>query len=757
MRLSITLTALLSGAAIIIGTLLPRSEVSGVLLWLFLLLAGGFCIIAWRPGQKNWRPNSVSVVFVSLALLYGYYWLDDRLNSRLPIESDRSRLIMTLIVDDVEVLDRRWRLSLRVKQAEVPFSRLERLRLSWYPKAGEEHVQPATGDVIEAEVILRVVRQFANPLLFDYEAYQLISGVDAIGYIRKLIVIETQPASSYSGLNRDRLLTRLEQQLPQQAYQWVSGLVFGEGQSFSAEQWSLARNTGTLHLMVVSGLHMGMVTLLGLLIWALVQRLWSASSGRSYLFFYSAPLICVVIVSTLYLYIGGSGVSLQRSWWMVLLLWCLWFSLRQFKWQGVWAMAALLVLIWQPLIYTQIGFQLSFISVALLLSYFYGRSNRRFEGVFLPQILIFIALMPLMIAWQAPLASHQLLTNMLAVPWMTLVVLPLALLASVFPVEPFIRLLESAGVMYWQGLEVLDASSVNGRLYISWSAGLLLAVLFLILWLRRLSFPLNWLLLIVPVLLLGADQPKSQLIMLDVGQGLSVVVADGDRALLFDTGARFSSRFNAAEAITLPMLRRQGITGLHLIVSHSDSDHAGGVGPVVKEFRPAVVFTGQALAGIGAQQSCHQDNHWRVLSASVRYRFFPGPGQVKGDNNHSCVMLLEWFGKRVLFPGDIESEVEDYLLKNYGDSLKADILISPHHGSATSSSLAFLQAVSPQQVWISSGFNNRFNHPHNNVIQRYQRLGFRVFTTATHGAVSLNSEGQTFYERQGWQRPWLYP
>jgi len=246
--------------------------------------------------------------------------------------------------------------------------------------------------------------------------------------------------------------------------------------------------------------------------------------------------------------------------------------------------------------------------------------------------------------------------------------------------------------------------------------------------------------------------------MLDVGQGLAIIATDGHQALVYDAGPRYSKAFDAGHAMVLPRLRSLAVQPAAVVISHSDLDHAGGEAAL----RSALAgsnnvrwFSGQPELVAGTD--CRRDDSWRVLSAQLRFRFLRYQAESDSDNNHSCVLQLHWYGQRLLLPGDIEADVEKQLVARYGKQLASDVLVAPHHGSASSSSLAFLAAVQPQQIWVSAGFNNRFHHPAQRVVHRYQRLGIEIKNTAIHGALQLKPMAELEFARQGWQRPWLYP
>lgn len=754
---------------IVLGTLL--SPLSLALLWLLLFAAlAGFGWYRHRhaaPGDGRRRLIGLLLLAALLVIAAGrgYFWLQQGLSSRLPLAQDRSRVALTLILEKVERFPNVVRLYGRVTELDEAASLpIKRVRLNWYlrrqqvPAEGE--LQWAAGDRIRADVVLRAGRRFANPLWFDYEAFQLLQGIDAIGYIRQVHhwqVADQWQLATLVQRARQQWLAALQRQLPEQVFSWVAGLVFAEGRYFSPQQWQLARDTGTLHLLVVSGLHLAIVAFIGVLLAALLRRLVQLFWRRNLPAARDILLAGVLGCCGLYVLLSAGGIAVQRAFLMLSAVWLLWLCLRRFEPLLVLSLVLLAVVVARPLIYTQMGFQLSFTAVAVLLLVFHGRKTAWPMAAILPQVLLFIALIPWLVSWQAPVNGGHLIANLVAIPLMTLVLLPLIFLTALLPLTPLLELTTMVGSWYWHWLEwvqTLQAPALQPAA--SWLLVLLVCLIAWI-WRQGIRFPLNLLGLLAPLVTLLQPQAGPQLIMADVGQGLALIASDNNQALVYDTGAAYSARFDAGSAFVVPLLRRARSSADYLIVSHSDNDHAGGATALLAYTPDGQRFAGQPQSFIAEARSCHNDSWWRVISPQLRFRFLPLAARGDGDNNQSCIVLLDWWGTRLLIPGDIEAGIEQQLVRRYGHELKADILIAPHHGSLSSSSVALLEAVAPQEVWVSSGYNNRFGHPAKPVVARYQQFGLLIRNTAQHGALTLNVAGQVTFTRQGWQRPWLYP
>lgn len=769
MRIPLETAALLLIVSVISGVLLAP-QMSAFITPGALILAGLILALLVKIRQKTYSlPVAVCFLLIIAGLARGALWLESSLEHRLPLELDRSRATFELIVEEVEQTERGWRFLMAVKsEVEAPDDvRVRRVRLNWYPNDDERLNDLVPGAVVHAEVVLRTARRFANPLPYDYEAYMLLNGIDAIGYIRELTIIQPPSVSLSPQSLRLLLIKQVDEQFPIVVAVWLKGLVLGEGSAFTPQEWRLAGATGTLHLLVVSGLHMGMVAVIALLMAGIGWRLITAvfrwllprrNVVRWQKYWY---LAWVLMVCGSYALVSGGGIAVCRAFLMLVGVWLLWFSTRKVNASAVFAMVVALIVLHKPLIFTQTGFQYSIVSVAVLLLAFSGRKTGFWSSLTAPQLFIFIGIIPLVLYWNSPLNVGHILANLVAIPLVTFVLLPMSLLALLLPAVTLKQwlavIIEQAGETFWSWLQWNDGLGLP-QLQATINPGFGLLWLFLVwLWLKPVSFPVNAVLALVPLMLLPvfnqSTHTKPFVIMPDVGQGLSVIASDGDKTLMFDTGPVYSAKFDAASSILIPILRSHGLEPDVVVISHSDNDHSGGDAALLASYPDSQRYYGQPDS---RQQSCHQNQDWQSLSDGLHYRFLLYKLDLKNDNNQSCVVQLEWFGHRILLPGDIDAAVESQLVARYGNELKSDILVAPHHGSATSSSQLFIDVVAPQQVWFSAGFNHRYGHPHKRVRARYQNASIKIHNTADAGALMMNVAGDVLTERQGWQKPWLY-
>lgn len=673
-------------------------------------------------------------------LLCGFCWacvsaqqaLDDRLAPHL---DGQTLWIEGRIGGLPEVRDGVVRFELQdpvSRRAELP----KRLRLAWYDgpalKAGERW---------RLATRLKEPHGGVNPQTFEYEAWLLAQRIGATGTVKQG---ERLSAAAGNGAWRDGLRQRLLAVPAHGRAGGLAALVLGDGSGLSTADWQLLQDTGTVHLMVISGQHVALLAaiLYGLVLGLVRLGLWPAR--RAWL-----PWACGLAFGGALGYglLAGFDVPVQRACIMVglVLLWR-W----RFRHLGVWLpllLALNLVLLAEPLVVLKAGFWLSFGAVALLAWVFSGRLGAWawWHTWGRAQWSMALGLLPLLAVLGLPISLSGPLANLIAVPWVSLAVVPLALLGTLALPVPWLgeSLLWMAGGLLELLFRLLAVIAGWQPAWMpaavpAWSW--LLAALGTLVLLAPAGVPgraLGWL-LILP-LLLPQGKPlapgRAEVWVLDVGQGQAVYLRTRAHALLYDAAPRFGD-FDLGERVVLPSIRRLGGTGLDLmLISHSDNDHAGGALALQRGLRPARVLSGEpeALPAQLRAQPCEHGGRWEwdgVLFWTWRW------GDAGNSNQASCLLLVEADGERMLLSGDVDAATEAVLLDASLD-LRADWLLAPHHGSRSSSSWRFLQAVRPSGVLISRGRNNAFGHPHAQVVERYRRLGAQIHDTAEQGAVRV--------------------
>jgi len=712
-------------------------------------LALGLLALRWMPAlPPGWMLLLLLVIalpllftrgyFVGLFLL-GFVWacqsahwaLDDRLAPELDgrtlwlegrVEGlpDRSGPSVRFVLSDV--------VSQRVK---VPAT----LRLSWFngpPLEGGERWRLA--------VKLKRPHGMANGAGFDYEAWLTAQRIGATGSIK-----DGQRLESASGPRAWREAWR-QRLLAVDAHGRsgaLAALVLGDASGLTTADWQVLQDTGTLHLMVISGSH---ISLLAGLLYALV-------AGLARLGFWPPrlpwlPCACLLAASGAWAYslMAGFEVPLQRACIMVsiVLLWRL-----RYRHRGLWTPllgALLAVLLVEPLVVLLPGFWLSYAAVALLIFGFSGRLGRwtAWRTWLRAQWLMAVGLLPASIAMGLPLSLSGVVANLIAVPWVELLVVPLALLGSLALGIPGLgeALLGVSGGLLALLFRLLDWMAALAPAWQpvaapAWALGL--AMLGALLLLAPAGVPLRPLRLamFLPVFWPTVPSPApgtAEIRVLDVGQGLSVLIRTHTQTWLYDTGAR-NGDFDIGERVVVPTLRSLGIGRLDLLMlSHADNDHAGGALAVKRSLRPAQVISGEPerLPAELQARPCVV-GEWRV--DGVRFSSWTWPG-ARESNDRSCVLDIEANGERILLTGDLPQPAElAWLAAHPGAHI--DWLLAGHHGSRSSSGPAFLRAIQPAAALISRGANNPYGHPHPSVVERFRALGIPIHDTAQQGALTL--------------------
>jgi len=406
-----------------------------------------------------------------------------------------------------------------------------------------------------------------------------------------------------------------------------------------------------------------------------------------------------------------------------------------------------LVLLFEPLVSLKPGFWLSFAAVGILILIFSGRLGawRWLQSWTRAQWLIAVGLLPILLALNLPVSVSGPAVNLIAVPWISLVTLPMALLGTLALAIPPLGegvLWLAGGSMEWLfRLLTLAAGWVPAWTGPSvplwaWCISVIGGVLLLLpsgVPMRLLGWPMVVLCVFPP--LKSVPQGQVEVLQLDVGQGLAILLRTRDHSLLYDAGPRFGE-FDTGQRVVLPAIRKTGLQSLDvMLLSHADADHAGGAPAIIQGMPVQRVLGGDVgrLPELLQAESCRNGEIWSWNE--VKFSTWIWEGAAEG-NQASCVLSVEANGERLLLTGDIDVKAERAMLDD-GFDVRADWLQSPHHGSRSSSSKPFLREVAPRGVLISRGRNNSFGHPHPLVMSRYQWMGIAAYDSATLGAITL--------------------
>jgi competence protein ComEC len=698
-------------------------------------------------------------------LVLGFFWAALRSEMALAPRLDANLAGQNLLVEGV-VLDIPRRISPRKTRFLFQPERLDagsgwvdyrgKLRLSNYAAIEALHA----GERWRLLVRLKQPHGFSNPGGFDYERWLFEQRIMATGYIRKdpanrrlqdgsiniIAVLRHRLIGIFNAMNDHRPTLGM-----------VRALTVGDRSDISPQQWNTLRATGTSHLMAISGLHISLVA--GLIFW-LAQFGWSRS-GRlaERLPARKAAAVAAILAALAYALLSGFNIPARRAVVMVTVVMLAIVSDRYSSLLQALCLAVFVTLVIDPVAVLSVGWWLSFWAVAIIAWLTAGRYGRQGAGYrwFYMHIALAICMLPalLMFFQQASLVAP--LANFLAVPWVGMLVVPVALLGTLVALINEMAGQALLGASAWlleliwpwlDWLAQLDFSLWRQHQPLAWT--LLPAVLGLAVLFMPRGLPGRWtgLVMLLPLFLVRPDKPlhgEIWVTLLDVGQGLATVVQTRNHTLVYDTGPRFSSTFDTGQAVVVPFLRHQGIRRIDkLIISHGDNDHIGGADSVLAAYPVASLLSGVPgkLPDSGAEK-CQSGDQWRWDNVTFSI-LHPGPASSSTGNDASCVLRIEVpGGQGALLTGDIEAPSERALLQNQPGFLPADVLVAPHHGSATSSSADFVKAVSPAIVIYPAGYQNRYKFPKQVVVERYAAIGAETCTTGESGAVTVRLGAST--------------
>ncbi len=760
-----------------------------------------FACAALAFGLTGWRATAYAVHTLSPALegsdvqVVGIVAAmpqasESGLRFRLEVES------ATLLTDQV------------AGESAAPVKLPPLIDLSWYGGAfngawGGQVVElqrpPARllpGERWQMTVRLKAPHGNSNPGGFDYELYLWEQGVQATGYVRagprdtppsRLADTWQHPVERMRLKVRDAIFATLA--TPTSASHnrdagevknhtrdagVVAALVTGDQHAIDRADWEVFRITGVAHLMSISGLHITMFA------WGaawLVGWLWRRSARLCLVFpAPTAALIGGVLLATMYAIFSGWGVPSQRTIWMLATISLLRLTGKRWPWPTVWLLACAVVVAFDPWALLQAGFWLSFVAVGVLFAT--DVSNQaphvmpaharqgltasaagrwhQFKTVLWQstreQGVITGALSPLTLLLFGQVSVVGLIANVVAIPWVTLVVTPLSMLgtlyAPIWGLAAWATHALSGYLAYLAKLPFATVSVATPILFVS-AAGLIGGVLLVMPWpwrLRVLGLPL-----LLPVILWQAPRPEVgqfELLAADIGQGNAVIVRTASHALVYDAGPRFSTESDAGHRVLVPLLRSLGERADTVMLSHRDMDHAGGIKSVLST-QPAAHFISSIentheLQLFRPATRCTAGQHWQWdgVDFDVLHPHAQDYESPQKSNAMSCVLRISSHQSSALLVGDIEQAQEARLVADqvaHGVVLQSDVLLAPHHGSKTSSSTAFLDAVKPSTAIFQVGYRNRFRHPAPVVLARYQERNIQIIDSAHCGAASWSS------------------
>lgn len=712
-----------------------------------VLLAAG--LAAWWRAPGRWRWGGALLAGFALAGLHA----GASLGAQLPVEHERGDFTVSgrvLGLPEDEARRTRFQLGVDDDPALPGVLRGARLRLSWYDNdwsdAPSRRHELRPGERWRLQVRLRAPRGLRNPGGFDGERHAMAARIVATGYVRGQA--DAQRLAPARGIDawRDRIARRIDAAVPGTASRFVRALALGDTRALADADWELLRATGLTHLIAISGFHVGLVAgafaLLGAGLWRLLPALCllaprpqaaAAAAFAGALGYAAVAGFALPTVRTVLMIAVAVGARLWR---------------RPLRIPEALGLAAIAIVLVDPLALLGAGFWLSFGGVAWLLWCLPDAGGRPLRDFLSAQWVATLGLLPLtaILFGQASLAGP--LANLAAIPWWSLVVVPLSLAGTALEAvragwgAGAWRLAAAAFELSWPLFERLGSSPLalwwlpEARWF---ALPMALAAAFWLLLPRGLPGRPLALLLWLPLLWPDRGLPRhgeAELVVLDVGQGLALLVRTAGHAMLYDMGPATRDGYDAGERAVVPALHALGVRRLDaMVASHGDADHAGGLDAVRRRF-PAPTLLAPEGADIDGASACLAGSGWQ--RDGVVFRFLHPPLHFPYLRNEaSCVLRIDTAHGALLLAGDIGEAIEERLAGRVPGDLPADVVVVPHHGSRGSSTAGFVRATSPRLALVSAGHGNRFGHPDPEAVARWERGGAEVLATAASGALRV--------------------
>lgn len=633
------------------------------------------------------------------------------------------------------------------------------IQLTW--SNVKHNLQP--GDSLVLRVKLKKPRNYANPGSFDSERYFFQQRIVATGYVvpsAENRLLTQSPLSQPINFLRQYLNIKVDKYLAGHEFApIIKSLTLGVRSGMQEKHNEILQNTGTAHLLAISGLHIG---LLASMCFGLIRFAWRYAP-KSWLNLPS-PLISAtgaIILSFVYACLAGLSIATQRALIMLsIFLAAIILKRRICTWHSFY-LALLLVLLWDPFVVLSIGFWLSFLAVGLLI--YALRGQNRSQGYlaklfawFRPQVVIAIGLLPITLLSFSKSSIIGPVANCIAIPWVTFAVLPVGILAVLLlPFMPnvsaiLLQLAANNFAKLWVILTKLSAVPIYvWQIPTEYIWLLIISSTLGVLWLfipRGLPGRLWGVCGLVPLLFMQTPAipfGQAEFNLLDVGQGLSIVIRTQNHTFIYDTGPKLPGGFDLGSNVVVPYLQSIGVNKIDtLMISHVDNDHIGGALAILNKIFTSdiLISTNNALVEFN-RKICVAGQTWNWDGVEFTVLHPPKDNALKKRNDLSCVLMVQAGVHKVLLTGDIEAHSEKQLIQSYGTQLQSDLLLVPHHGSKSSSSTEFLQIVKPKYALIPVGYKNQYGHPKESVLQRYRDIGATILRTEQEGAISFRLGG----------------
>lgn len=708
--------------------------------------------------------------------------------------------------------------ALLVEVNERKVNKPIRVRLNWQLedelKVSTKFIEPKQGQAWLAQIKIKPAHGYANPTVFSYQRWLREKDIHATGYVYRATSNKTQIIDHVVSL-RQQLFDRIAAQYQGNSLKGiVLALTFGERFLIDKAQWQVLQRTNTSHLIAISGLHIGLifmmaVVLVRLIVYCLTWLLshvvpnYLNSIAITRLNIHHLSLVVGLFIAGFYAYLANFSMPTIRALVMLTIYVLSVVGSFQISRTRLVLVSVFIIVLIEPMAFISFSFWLSLTAVSTIflvlwrtqcwrknlaqsfsLKFHLGEAQQRrvFQWCYsiltivVIQVALSLLLLPVTSLMQNQISTISFIANLIAVPWMSFVVIPaiffhaclvliqgaLALDISLV-LEPILSFNHQVLHILWRYLHWLSELGFSSVLVSSQSWYFLVCLIIFVLGIgifKGARFPIAVVsVFVVSILFKWLMAPERnnaywRLTTFDVGHGLSVLIEKQGKAILYDTGASYDNSFNFVDSVITPYLTHQGIKALDVVIlSHNDNDHNGGFNALLAKVRVNRVFMPYQIEQshrIGEHTSwsaCQKGNvfQWQGLTIDVL-----SPKQLKSvsqalpsDNDNSCVIRISGNNQSVLLPGDISKRIEQELVGDKANNklLNADVLIAPHHGSKTSSSPHFIETVSPDVVIFSTKYLNHWKMPHKDVVKRYQNEDIAIYNTASDGSVVVHFFG----------------
>jgi len=705
------------------------------------------------------------IIFFAFASVCGFYyaaWIaQERLSNEFPSSWQGRNISLVGVVANMPRLHERGSgFVFDVERVITPGAQVPKhILLSTFRNSDTPNLIFHAGERWQLTVRLKNPHGTSNPYNFDFEAWALERDLHAVGYVlgkaKNILMDENVSSFQYKVEQlREKIRTHFQQVLGDSPYVGVlNALAIGDQGSIPSTQWQIFTRTGVNHLMSISGLH---ITMLSGVVFAIFYWLWRRSSYLTLKFpARKAAALAGLLTALLYAMLTGYGVPAQRTVYMLGTVAGAMILSRNIAPSQLLSLALIVVVLTNPWSVISPGFWLSFGAVGLI---FYITTNRLGQRHYLIeysriQWAMSIGLIPLLLAMFQQISIVSPIANAFSIPLVSFIVVPLTLLSAIFQIDWILQLAHWTMSWIMVILEWLNSFPVSVWTQHAPPVWTMFAGVFGVFWLMLpRGFPARFLgaIWLLPLFLILPSKPHPgnlRLTIFDVGQGLAVSAQTTNHTLLYDTGPIFNSESDSGNRILVPALRGMGIDHLdRLILTHDDADHTGGAMSVMQSIPTFHVLSSlpedsSLLRQVALKQRCKEGQNWNWDGVQFEILHPEEISYTNNDiknNNRGCVLRISIENNNVLLTADIEKNSEERLVKLHSDKIKTTLLVVPHHGSKTSSTINFVERSHPRYAVFSAGYRNHFGHPKQEILRRYLNLGSELLRTDIDGAILVD-------------------